>query len=236
MNFMKKFLLISMLLLLLTGCSNGSSVIIDEDKAEENNRISLNVTQADLIANITDNIKYLNKDLLHKLDTLDDADTVNVIVSLKSNGLVDAYNENQKGYSSLSEYANSSSISKTIKSMVRDQETMINKLLNEKYINKVNHSYKTLFNGFSATTTYGQFKKLEKAGLDIDVTLSEVYSEPEYQLMSTSSNDVSSYETVTNYVNVYETGIFNSSGVGYDGENTAVAILDSSFDIHHTVY
>lgn len=236
MNFMKKFLLISMLLLLLTGCSNGSSVVTNEEEAEENNRISLNVTQADLIANITDNIKYLNKDLLHELDTLDDSDTVNVIVSLKSNGLVDAYNENQKGYSSLSEYANSNSVSKTIKSMVRDQETLINKLLSEKYINKVNHSYKTLFNGFSATTTYGQFKKLEKAGLNIDVTLSEVYSEPEYQLMSTSNNDVSSYETVTNYVNVYETGIFNSSGVGYDGENTAVAILDSSFDIHHTVF
>ena len=42
--------------------------------------------------------------------------------------------------------------------------------------------------------------------------------------MSTSRNDVSSYETVTNYVNVYETGIFNSSGVGYDGENTACSV------------
>ena len=106
MNFMKKFLLISMLLLLLTGCSNGSSVVTNEEEAEENNRISLNVTQADLIANITDNIKYLNKDLLHELDTLDDSDTVNVIVSLKSNGLVDAYNEAPEEIQKLRIYSN----------------------------------------------------------------------------------------------------------------------------------
>ncbi len=235
MNFIKKFLLVSVLALLLTGCSNG--VIPDTNELnDENNKISLNITQADLIASVTDNIKYLNKDLLYEINTLDDSDTVNVIISLKSAGIVDKYNENQKGFRTVSEYANSTSTTKEIKSMVKSQETMIEKLIDGGYINKVNHSYTTLFNGFSATTTYGQFKALEKAGFDINVTLSEVYSKPDYQLMSTSDNNSTDGSMVENYVNVYETGIFNSSGVGYDGENTAVAILDSSFDIHHTVF
>ena len=78
---------------------------------------------------------------------------------------------------------------------------------------------------------YKKYKELLSKGYDIDITLSEVYTEPEVQLASTT--DASA---ITNYVDVYETGIFNSSGVKYNGENTAVAILDSGFDIHHTVF
>lgn len=102
----------------------------------------------------------------------------------------------------------------------------------------MNHSYTTLFNGFSVTTTYGQYKKLARAGYDIDITISEVYSQPEYQLASSDDKETGTdiQDAVTNYVDVYETGIFDSSNVDFDGSNTAVAILDSGFDIHHTVF
>ena len=39
----------------------------------------------------------------------------------------------------------------------------------------------TLLNGFSSTTTYGKFKQIEKLDLDLQVTISEVYSQPEYK-------------------------------------------------------
>ena len=81
------------------------------------------------------------------------------------------------------------------------------------YVNKINHTYTTILNGFSATTTYGKLKKLQKAGFDIDITISEVYSEPDYKTLSTDKVESGS-GTVTNFVNVYETGIFNSVSFG----------------------
>ena len=117
--------------------------------------------------------------------------------------------------------------------MLLDQNQVINSLIEGNYVNEIKHSYTTLLNGFSATTTYGQLKKLQKAGFDIDITISEVYSEPEYKTLSTDKVESG---TVTNFVNVYETGIFDSSNVSFNGGNTAVAILDSGFDIHHTVF
>lgn len=233
MNFIKKGLVFA-LLFLLVGCSTNLGNE-NQESIDTNEKVHLNIKQADLIANITDNEKYLNKNLLHSIDMLEDDDLVNIIISLKSTGLVDRFNENNRGYLTLSEYANSRSAVTNVNQMNAEQSKMMETLLNEKYINEVKHSYTTLFNGFSASTTYGQLKKLEKAGYDIDVTISEVYSEPDYKTLS-ADKTASSNETVTNFVNVYETGIFNSSGIGYDGNNTSVAILDSGFDVHHTVF
>lgn len=234
MSFIRKGL-VFVLLLFLTGCS---ATLTDENQEpiDTNDKVSLNIQQADLIASITDNEKYLNKDLLYSVDMLEDDDLVNVIISLKSTGLVDSYNENNLGYHTLNEYASSRQASSSVKTMNAEQQSMINTLIESGYINEVKHNFTTLFNGFSATTTYGQLKALEKAGLDINVSISEVYSEPEYDVASVSNAEISKGETVTNFVNVYETGIFNSSGVGYDGNNTSVAILDSGFDVHHTVF
>ena len=234
MNFIRKCL-VFVLLLLVTGCSTNLGDA-NEESINTNEKISLNIKHADLIASITDNEKYLNKDLLYSVDMFDDDDKVNVIISLKSSGLVDSYNENNKGYQTLSAYATSRFASANISKMENEQQAMMKTLIDAGYINEVNHSYTTLLNGFSASTTYGQLKKLEKAGLDIKVSISEVYSQPEYEVKSTEALDSSNAGTVTNFVNVYETGIFNSSGVGYDGNNTSVAILDSGFDVHHTVF
>ena len=231
MNFIRKSL-VFLLLFLLVGCSTNLGDE-KEDDVNTNEKVHLNIQQADLIASFTDNEKYLNKNLLNKIDILEDDDLVNVIISLKSTGLVDRFNENNKGYLTLSEYANSRVAAKSIEQMSLDQNQVMNALLEGNYVNSIKHSYTTLLNGFSATTTYGQLKKLQKAGFDIDITISEVYSEPEYKTLSTDKVESG---TVTNFVNVYETGIFNSSGVGYDGNNTSVAILDSGFDVHHTVF
>lgn len=229
MKKIKKALII-MLLFLLTGCTSANKNV---EEANESEKISLNLNQANLIASLTDNEKYLNEDYLYSLNTLEDSDKISVIITLKSQGLLDYYSNDNRGYSSISAFAESNYATKKVKTMTKEQKNCAKELMESNYINVVNHSYTTLFNGFSAQTTYGQFKKMQKAGLDVKITISEAYSEPEYQTASTSST---SNGTITNVVNVYETGIFDSSNVEYDGENTAVAILDSGFDIHHTVF
>ena len=234
MKVMRKLLLVVLFTVLLTGCGVCSSEGHLNSAIKE--PIYLNVFQSDLIANITDNEKYLNKDLLYNVEGLDDDDKINIIVSLETQSIVDNFNDNNRGYSTLSEYAGSRYASSSIDAMNKEQQKFAKDLLKNKYINEVNHSYTTVINGFSASTTYGQFKKLVKAGYDLKFTISEVYSEPEVEVLNSYDSNEEGYDMVTNYVNVYETGIFNSSGVGYDGGNTAVAILDSGFDIHHTVF
>ena len=231
MKVKRSLLLFSIGMLALTGCSvKDSSGEVDISQSK-NEKINLNIHHADLIADITDNEKYLNKKYLYDLVSLDDSDKINVIVTLDNEGLADLYNEDSRRFSSLSDYAGSSYANSIIKDMNLEQELLANNLIEDKFINSVNHYYTTLLNGFSANTTYGQYKKLVAANLGLNVTISEVYTEPEYKI--TSSSD---YDAVTNFVNVYGTGIFDSSGVDYDGENTAVAVLDSGFDIHHTVF
>ena len=230
MKISKKLLLVMLFLLMVTGLigCTGDENSFDNDDSET---IKLNLHSADLIADITDNEKYLNKDLLYELKGLDDNDKINVIITIDKTGILDTYNLDNKGYKTLSDYASSKKVGREINSMNDSQQELANELLAKNYINSVNHSYTTLLNGFSCETTYGQFKKLVKAGYDFKVTISEVYSEPEYEVQSSDS-----YSAVTNYVEVYETGIFDSSKAGFDGSNTAVAILDSGFDIHHTVF
>ena len=46
-------------------------------------------------------------------------DLVNVIISLKSNGIVDNYNENNLGYNTLNEYATSRHATSNVKAMKR---------------------------------------------------------------------------------------------------------------------
>lgn len=234
MKSVKRFLLIILLFIsFLTtfGCTKEETIVNNL-----NEKINLNIHNADLIANVTDNVKYFNQDLLYDLDGLEDSDKINIIVTLDETGLSDDYNNNHQGYRTLSEYANSKKVSSRVSSMTREQQKVSNELLDANLINSVNHSYTTLFNGFSATTTYGKFKKIVSAGNDFDVTISEVYSKPQYEVTSSNNSLGDEYKAVTNFVNVYETGIFDSSNVGYDGSNTAVAILDSGFDIHHTVF
>ncbi len=234
MKITRKISLFLLSLILLFGVASCTAKEKNNTSSDEE-KISLNIQHADLIASMTDNEKYLNKDYLYDLEGLDDSDKVNVIISTKSISLLDRYNNNSRGYSTLSEYAGSSYAVSQAEKMLNEQNSLAEKLIEGKYINSVNHAYTTLINGFSASTTYGQYKKLVNAGFDIEVCMSEVYSEPVYEVTSTN-NQKASYDAVTNFVKVYETGIFDSSNVEFDGTNTSVAILDSGFDIHHTVF
>ncbi|MBQ3253849.1 MAG: S8 family serine peptidase, partial [Acholeplasmatales bacterium] len=228
MKFKRYLLLGISSICLLAGCNvaekNSSTIVADEDK------ISLNINQADLIANVTDNAKYLNPNLLYDLETLDDSDSISAIVTLDREGLTAKYLKNSLGYKSVGEYAQSREAILDSYRMQAQQDALAKELLQKGLIDEVKHSYTTLFNGFSIKTNYGNFKKLERMGIASELTISEVYSLPQ------STSDSSNFTVVENVVDVYETGIFNSSGVGYTGNNTAVAILDSGFDIHHTVF
>ena len=227
----KLMIFVLFMLFVLTACTieeNGTTPTQSANK--EDNAIHLNLAEADLIANITDNEKYLNPDLLYDIDGLEDSDNIGIIVALETEGLADYYLEDSDGFDSIADFSKSSfGISET-KQMHKNQQALADLLLKKGLINEVKHSYTTLLNGFSAQTTYGKYKEIVKLGLASCVSISEVYALP--KTTSVEAND----GAIENIVDVYETGIFNSSNVKYTGENTAVAVLDSGFDVHHTVF
>ncbi len=213
-------------LLALAGCSSSNDQLVNESSVRK-----LNISQADIIASVTDNAKYLNESLLYNVDTLDDSDTIGVIVRLNSKGLIDEYQKNTLGYDSIGEYASSSTGLYYTGKMVSQQDKIVSELKKENLIENVKYSYTTLFNGIACETTYGNYKKLREMKLVEDITVCEAYSLPQSKYVGGGA--------VENVVDVYETGIFNSSEaakLGYNGDNTSVAILDSGFDVHHSVF
>lgn len=84
------------------------------------------------------------------------------------------------------------------------------------------YDYSTVFNGFSAKIRYRDLERLENYANVKRVMLSDTYTVPE--------------AITENEVDVHETGIFNSEGVGYDGTGTVVAVLDTGTDYTHEVF
>ena len=183
----------------------------------------LKLTQEELLDRIKADYLKENKGYL-------DTDEIVVMVSLEGKPLIDDYiDEYSDDYSSVAEYAASEVGSNKRIYLQAQQEDAIRRLTQNGLIENVKCSYDTVMNGFAATIKYGNLRALENSSGVKSVIISDTYNRPQ----STSSTGASS---ITNLVDVYETGIFNSSSVPYTGKKTSVAILDSGFDCTHTVF
>lgn len=89
---------------------------------------------------------------------------------------------------------------------------------------KPGYEYTTIFSGFEIVIQAKDLANVEKAlGSDYSVVVSEVYEPCET-------------EVVTNDVNVFDTGIFDSSDSVYDGSGVVVAVLDTGLDYTHSAF
>lgn len=161
----------------------------------------------------------------------DKDDDVKVMITLKDDALIDTYGKvYSKLADSVAQYAATPEGQQQAQTLADKQAALAEKLYSKGLIQSVEHSYVTVMNGFSATVKYGDLEKIEKiSGVD-DVILSDTYNRPQ---TAEASEDAS---VINNAVEVYPTGIFDSSNVSYTGIGTAVAILDSGFDCSHTVF
>ena len=158
-----------------------------------------------------------------------DSDEISVIIELDSNSLIDEYNANYADkYQSVIDYINSNEGLNKAKKLKQEQNALISKLESNGYVETVLYQYNTILNGIAIKTTYGNLSNIGEIDHVLNTYMSETYNLPQ-------STAVSS-DAVTNVVDVYDTGIFDSSSVPYNGEGTAVAILDSGFDISHEVF
>ena len=168
---------------------------------------------------------YLNSSVVYQLpDTIRQDEEISVIVTTGEVCLMDAY-ENSAKTMSFGEFALGTVEADQIRSRIDARNTQLLARLDELGVDYVvGEQYDTLLAGFELLITASDFAEVCKAMEgDADVIVGEVYQKAQTQL-------------VENTVNVYGTGIFNSSESGYDGSGMVVAVLDTGLDSNHTAF
>lgn len=161
--------------------------------------------------------------LTESSDTFSANEEVWVIIELKGNSLLSQYNEVRfNDYTSLNEYVLSYEAQADASSMLVQQNTLIKALDRAGISVEYKYAYTSVINGFAAKVRYGDIAEIEAYSAVEDVIVSEKYNMPE--------------SAVVNEVDVYETGIFNSSDSPYQGEGMVVAVLDTGIEYGHEVF
>lgn len=222
--------LIAILLGFVSSCA---SIKINADVKDEDKSVSgqLQITKQDYDISKFDRTSQIKAEYLLENNGYKDSDKVKAIVELNDQAVIDDYLKDNKEYETVGDYVTDKAVSKKIERLTLGQAIISQKLKSDKLIESVDNRYTTLLNGISVTTTYGNLNKIKKISGVKNVVLSDTYN----QAQTTKVNGSDS-SAVTNVVDVYETGIFNSSSVEYNGEGTAVAVLDSGFDCSHEVF
>ena len=163
-----------------------------------------------------------DKTVMYKLpDTVKPSDDISIIVQMKTDALLDAYDASGSKLS-FTEYSLTAEAQKVRENIAKDADTLKGKLKGIEYT--VGESYNVVMSGFEIIIKAESFADVCKAvGKNATVIVGEVYKPAETKL-------------VENEVNVYGTGIFNSDGFGYDGTGTVVAVLDTGIDYYHSAF
>ncbi len=201
-----------------------------EETSEQTESQQLEVLRTDLNFTQDQELSRIKAEYLIENQGYSDDDEVVAILSLGEDALADSYLAGNYG-GSFSEYAASLDGKNQAEFLTSRQDKLVSKLVCEGLISDVEYRYTALVNAVAVKTTYGAFCEMEKlVGSAITkATLSDTYNRPQ----ESSADDASA---IVNPVEVYETGIYDPSAVDYTGKRTAVAILDSGFDLSHSVF
>ncbi len=221
-------LLLGMSALLLSGTMVFSAMLPSFQPSENISSASSGTTKGD-VTDITGTIKT---DLTEFFDTstvqaLPEAVTgdreISVILSVDADTVLDGYNALDTKLT-VGEYAATREGRAITASIDRQTNALLRRLDNAGVKYETGSRYDTLLGGVEVTIRASAFDALcravkGKAG----VMVGEEYAVCETQI-------------VENTVNVYETGIFDSSESDYDGTGTVIAVLDTGLDYTHTAF
>ena len=168
--------------------------------------------------------QFIDSSVMYKLpDTVGDDDDISVIIQTKKASLLDAYEEADTNLS-FSQYVFSED-AKSVSAAIAEEKGIITAAFDEQGFDyTLGAEYKAIFGGFEVVIKARDFEHLCNAlGDRATAIVGDEYNPAETQL-------------VENKVNVYETGIFDSSSFGYDGTGMVVAVLDTGLDYNHTAF
>ena len=168
---------------------------------------------------------YFDDSVIYRLpDTISENQDISVIVSLNDTpSVMDRYFEDEEG-GSLTDYVNSAAAGAVAGNVRREVQKTVKKLDKAGINFTCGEEYSTILSGFEITLRAGDFEKVSNLLSDkATLIVGEEYEPAEAQV-------------VTNEVDVYETGIFDSSNVEYQGDGVVVAVLDTGLDYTHTAF
>ena len=167
---------------------------------------------------------FYNANVIYKLpESVKDNEDISVIVTLNKDSVMDAYKKAETT-KTLTEFANAQETQKIVKEAKKEQNQYIQKLNKSGISYKLGASYGVVLNGFEITIKAKNFEKVGKAlGEGASLIVGEEYEEAETEI-------------ITNDVDVYDTGIFNSSASRYKGDGVVVAVLDTGLDYTHSAF
>lgn len=196
-----------------SGSSNGSGSGI------------INVTDA--LGSQLDTTQFMDSDLLSSSQAKTKSDgTRRVIVQMESDSMLDVYLENQtirNRYSDFTDYINATEGRKYSSVLTSEQNDFITALSRSSIDYEIRHTYTSIINGVSLVIDDEDVSVIENIDGVKNVIYSESYAVPEA-------------EVTINEVDVFSTGIYDSSEISYTGSGMAVAVLDTGFDRSHNAF
>ncbi len=224
----KKIIAILLLFVVLLGFSSCASKDEVDNQKLEAEKNQLEIFKTDLKLTQEQVMSQIKAENLIKNNGYLDSDEVTILISLKEESIIDLYNSSSTSLT-VSEFVSTTKAQKALNKINQKQINLIKELEENKLIKNVEYQYSTIMNAIAVTTTYGNFKKISKLESIEDTILTDTYNLPK-------TVDATDTSGITNNVDVYETGIFNSSSVEFTGNGTSVAVLDSGFDCSHSVF
>lgn len=167
---------------------------------------------------------YFDHSVVQKLpETVTSEEEISVIVTMDAETVYDAYSYSDSK-KTLSEYVTGNE-ARGVSKAVKAKSEALKSVLNRAGVDyTAGEEYDTILSGFEITIKAKDFDKVNSL-LSSDATLivGEKYNPCETQV-------------ITNEVDVYETGIFDSSSSAYQGDGVVVAVLDTGLDYTHSAF
>ena len=221
----KKKLLISVLSLVLTVCCISSFVFGGGKSASADNGILAAITK--ITTPIESNIaNYFDENVVTTLpSSIKDEQDISVIVAMKTNNVVEAYNDSDKTLE-IEDFVSSKQAEKIVDAAAAERARLIAKLNGSGVSYTLGETYNNVVSGFEVVIKAKDFYTVEDLlnANQATAIVGEVYEPAEYKV-------------VENKVEVEDTGIFtNTVKDKYDGSGVVVAILDTGLDYTHSAF
>lgn len=194
----------------------------------KNNQI-LSAAAQESVKKVNANIKTNQEDfyddsVIYKLpEGVAETQEISVIVEMSMNSLMDVYKLTSVR-STASEYVNSRAAREVADSISINRSSLIRKLNKSGVQYKLGATYDTVLSGFEITIQAKDFERVANLfDSSANLIVGETYLPAETQV-------------IHNDVDVYDTGIFNTSKSEYQGDGVVVAVLDSGLDYTHSAF